>query len=174
MERHHKTEMIRVLSEKIKTQSFNNRAVFLFGHCNATEEMANYLLSHDAKATAILDNSISKQGLSYREIPILSPEQIRKYNADNSIVLIATRFFAQMSEQLRRLDYDGEIVQVVEYNSFVEYSLSDETLKRKTARMQRGVAILERIRTQHPSEHLIICPNNTIGDVYLAMSFLTA
>ena len=168
MEQNHKTEMIRTINALIKNDFFNNRAIFLFGHCNATEEMADYLLAHNIKPAAIFDNSISKQGLSYREIPIIPPKNIQK----NSIVLIATRFFAEMSAQLRQLGFNGEIIQVVEYNSFVEFSLSDETLERKTARMQRGAKILKQIRAQYPPQHLVICPNNALGDVYWAMAFL--
>jgi len=174
MEQRHKEEMTRVLGAMFDARSFGGRAVFLFGHCNATEEMADYLSANGVTAAAILDNSASKQGLSYREIPIVPTEQIQNFNAENSIVLIATRFFAEMAAQLRRLDYDGEIVQVVEYNSFAEYSLSDETVERKKARMLRGARTLERIREIYAMQHLIVCPNNALGDIYWAMAFLPA
>ncbi|MDR1132650.1 MAG: hypothetical protein LBL05_00720 [Synergistaceae bacterium] len=174
MEQRYKAEMIRVLDARLAARSFDGRAVLLFGHCNATEETADYLLSRYVTPAAILDNSTAKQGQNYREIPITPPEIVRNYTAENSIVLIATRFFAEMSAQLRRLGYDGEIVQVVEYNSFAEYSLSDDTLRRKTARMMRGAETLKNIRDQYPAQHLIICPNKALGDVYWAMVFLPA
>jgi hypothetical protein len=172
MELQHKAEMIRVLDTRIAAGTFDGRAVLLFGHCNATEEMADYLLSRGVTPVLILDNSEAKQGQTYRGIPITPPENVLKYTSENSVVLIATRFFAEMSAQLRRLGYDGEIVQVVEYNSFAEYSLSDDTLRRKTARMTRGVETLKNVRAQYPSQHLIICPNSALGDVYWAMAFL--
>jgi hypothetical protein len=172
MNQAHRNEMQRALDARINSRFFDSRVVFLFGHCNATEEMADYLLERNIKIRAILDNSISKQGLSYREIPIVTPEQIQEYTAEKSVVLIATRFFAEMSEQLKQLDYCGEIVQVVELDSFSEYSLSDETLKRRIACVQRGAITLERIRVQYPEHHLVICPNNALGDVYWAMAFL--
>jgi hypothetical protein len=174
MERHHKTEMIRALDARIRACSLDGRAVFLFGHCNATEEMADHLLSRGILPVAILDNSTSKQGLTYRGIPIIPPERIQYHGAEGSVVLIATRFYAEMSAQLRRLGYGGEIVQVVEYDSFTEYSLSDETLERMTARMRRGRDTLERIRARYPSCHLVVCPNDALGDVYWAMAFLPA
>jgi len=110
----------------------------------------------------------------YRNIPVTPPRLIQSYTYENSVVLIATRFYADMAAQLRQLGYVGEIVQVVEYNSFSEYSLSDETIKRKTERMQRGIETLKQIRERYPAEHLVICPNNALGDVYWAMSFLPA
>ena len=174
METRHKTEMIRVLDARIAARSFDDRAVLLFGHCNATEEMADYLLARGVTPVAILDNSAAKQGQAYREIPITPPEIARNYTAENSLALIATRFFAEMSAQLRRLGYEGEIVQAVEYNSFAEYSLSDDSLRRKTARMTRGAETLKNIRGRYPAQHLIICPNSALGDVYWAMAFLPA
>jgi len=174
MESRHKEEMMRTLDILFSKKVFNDRAVLLFGHCNATEEMADYLMSRGACVEAILDNSISKQGLSYIGIPIVSPMYIDKCAANSSVVLIATRFFAEMSEQLRRMNYTGEIIQVVEYNSFAEYSLSEETFERKKSRMYRGLNILNKIRGQYSLHHVVLCPNNALGDVYWAMAFLPA
>ncbi|MDR1605431.1 MAG: hypothetical protein LBS10_11720 [Gracilibacteraceae bacterium] len=155
-------------------KSIINREVFLFGHCRATEEIARYLLARGVRPAAILDNSTAKQGLACRGVPIAPPERIRDYTAHNSVVLIASRFRAEMAAQLRRLGYDGEIVQLGEDNSFAEFSLSADTLARKTARMRRGAARLEQIRARYPGRRLIICPYNALGDVYWAMAFLPA
>ena len=174
MKQQFKSEMQQVLDVRLDGRAFDSRAVFLFGHCNATEELADYLLSKTVVPTAIFDNSISKQGLAYREIPIVPPERIKEYAPSNSVVLIATRFYAEMSAQLRQLGYGGEIVKVVEYNSFAEYSLSDGTVQQKAERMRRGIEALEKIREQYPEQHLVICPNDALGDVYWAMAFLPA
>ncbi|MDR1193184.1 MAG: hypothetical protein LBK98_03295 [Peptococcaceae bacterium] len=189
MEQRHKAAMARVLDGLLGARSFAGRVVFLFGHCNATEAMADYLLAQGVVPAAILDNNEAKRGLSYRGIPIGPLEIVLARVAGNigahgsaddcvdsgdSIVLIATRFFAPMSAQLRRLGYGGEIVQVVEYNSFAEYSLSDETLGRQKALVREGVKILERVRAKYPAAHLVVCPHNPLGDVYWALAFLPA
>ena len=100
-------EMKHLLDERLASRSFQDKAVFLFGHCNATESIADYLFEHGVRAAAILDNSKSKQEQSYRDIPILLPTHIKGFSASNSIVLIANRFFSEMSTQLRSLGYDG-------------------------------------------------------------------
>jgi len=112
MEQKSSLEMTRTLDALLERHSFESLAVFLFGHCNATEAMADYLMAHGISIIGILDNSASKQGLAYRDIPIIPPEQILKVN--KAYVLIASRFFAEMSAQLRRIGFDGEIAQVVE------------------------------------------------------------
>ncbi|MDR1539268.1 MAG: hypothetical protein LBU32_14965 [Clostridiales bacterium] len=172
MELRHKAQMASVLDARLDARSFDNRSVFLFGHCNATEEMADYLMEHNVNPDAILDNNTSKQGLSYKKMPILPPEHIKRYTSENSVVLIAARFIAEMSAQLRMLGYGGEIVQAVEYNSFAEYSLTGEAFERRAERMLRGVKTLDRIKRQYPKHHMVVCPNNALGDVYWAMAFL--
>lgn len=174
MELHHREEMKRTIDTLISTHKLINKNVIAFGHCNATEEMLNYLSEHKITAEVILDNNGSKQEDLYNDIRIVSPQYIKRCSNESSIVLIATRFFEPMSVQLRAFGYTGQIVKVVDYNSFTEYSLSDETLRSKIERMQRGTKTLGDIRRKYPSQHLIVCPNNALGDVYWAMSFLPA
>ena len=174
MKQQHKDEMKRVLDASIAGGALRGRAVILFGHCNATMEMAGFLLGRGIPPVAILDNNPSKHGISQGGIPVVAPQEIRKYNASDSIVLIAARFYAEMAAQLGRLGYDGEVLRVVEYDSFSEYSLSDETFGRRVERMRRGANTLEQIRGKYPSQHMVVCPNNALGDVYWAMAFLPA
>lgn len=55
---------------------FEGKAVFLFGHCNATEELADLFLSEGYRVEAILDNSTPKQGMRYRNIPVVPPNRV--------------------------------------------------------------------------------------------------
>ncbi len=79
-----------------------------------------------------------------------------------------------MEAQLRRLGYTGEIVQVAGFNTFAEFSLSDETFTRKKQRVLRGSETLVQIRRQYLAHHLVVCPYSALGDVYWAMAFLPA
>ena len=158
--------------EKLNDLHFNGKSVFAFGHCNATEEMLDHLATLSVKTIAILDNNKAKQGNKYKEIPIVPVERVLEY--ENGMVLIANRFYEQMRMQLREIGYKGSIVKILEYNSFAEYSLLEETIKSKTERMLRGVKILKNIRDHYPNKYLVVCPHNALGDVYWAMSFLPA
>jgi hypothetical protein len=174
MESRREAEMTRLLDALFGAGVFDGRDVFLFGHCDAAEEAADCLLRRGVTPAAILDNSESKQGLAYRGVPISPPGRIRGRTPENSVVIIAARFFAEMSAQLRRLGYGGEIIRAAGHDSFAEYSLSDETLERKTARARRGAETLRRVRRRYPSRRLVVCPNDALGDVYWAMAFLPA
>jgi GTP:adenosylcobinamide-phosphate guanylyltransferase/tRNA A-37 threonylcarbamoyl transferase component Bud32 len=168
MEPARKSEMIAAL----ETINFKGKTVFAFGHCNATEEMIDHLETLSVHAVAILDNNKAKYGSMYKGIPITPPAHILEFANTDSIVLIANRFCEQMRENLRKLGYKGEVAKILEYNSFAEYSLSDETFKRKTERMLRGMNTLKKIRESYQNQHLIVCPHDALGDVYWAMSFL--
>jgi hypothetical protein len=168
----YKDEMKQTLEPLIRNDALSGKYVFAFGHCNATEEMNDYLAERGIRLNAILDNNEAKLGQNYHGTCIVSPEQIKEYADDETVVLVANRFYDQMAEQLRRLGYMGQIVKVVDFNSFSEFSLSPETIERKLARVHRGIEILKEIRQHYPAQHLVVCPFNALGDVYWAMAFL--
>lgn len=172
MERIYRKEMESNIDALISCYAFAGKSIFLFGHCNATEETIDYLSERMIYAKAILDNNEAKQGFAYRDVPVRAPSYIQEFDGLCSTVLIATRFYDQMAAQLQRLGYDGEIVKVVEYSSFAEYSVLDDTFIRKKDRVSRGIEKLEEIRNQYPEQHLVVCSNDALGDVYWAMAFL--
>jgi len=104
------TKLENILGNMIDDHYFNGRAVFLLGHCNATEEIANYLHEHGVSIKAILDNNKSKQGLKYRNIPIVKPELIKNYKGYKSVVLITSQFHSEIYTQLSEFGYNGDIL----------------------------------------------------------------
>ncbi len=153
-------------------ENLAGRRIFLFGHCHASEVLADELLDDvdPIAIEAIFDNNEDKWGRSYRGIPIVKP-----YNAgDDSIVLIVSRFYEAMARQLKELGYNGRIEKLLEYNSFAEYSLSKDTIRGKRLREKRGGETVNRIRGKYIDAYLVFCPLNALGDVYMAMAYLPA
>jgi hypothetical protein len=174
MDKEHREEMLQMLTKMDKTGAFTGRTVFLFGHNNATEETADALIDLHVVPAAILDNNVLKQRTKYRAIPVTAVEAVTA-SSENSMVLIASRYFSDMAAQLKRLGYSGEVIRLTDYDSFTEYSLTEDTLRQKTERAARGAATLTQIRTQFsPGSLLVICPYDALGDVYWAMAFLPA
>jgi len=160
------------MAAALEAIDFKGKTVFVFGHCHASEEMIDFLATLSVRPLAILDNNKTKHGNTYKGVPITPVAYILEFPSTDSIVLIANRFCEQMRANLRKLSYKGEVAKILDYNSFAEYSLSDETFERKTKRMLRGMEILKKIRASYPNQHLIVCPHDALGDVYWAMSFL--
>lgn len=172
MDKQHHDEMLENLEHFTKENNIHNKTIYIFGHCNATEVLADELFVHGISVQAILDNNASKQGTSYKSIPIINPLEITQTDMSSSVVFIVARAYASMVKQLKNLGYAGKIKKLVDYNSYADYSLSPETIQEKYERMQRGAERLEKLKECYPTHFCIFCPFAALGDVYYMMSYL--
>lgn len=171
-------EMTQNLEAIRKELDLSFKKIFLFGHCNATLELIDLLERKGLMVTAILDNSEAKQGQEYKGAKVIYPNQIYDYAGDNSsddsIVLITSRFYATMQQQLRELGYEGLVRKIIDYNTYAEYSLSEDTIGRMTAREKHGEELLTDLSLKHQGYFKTFFPYNALGDVYFAMSYWEA
>lgn len=172
MDKFYYKEMTENLEQLVRENAIQNKKIYLFGHCNATEELADLLLAWGFLIQGILDNNPGKQGKKYNGIPIYPPQSALEDQPDKVIVCIAARAYAAMARQLKQLGYTGRIEKLVEYNSFAEYSLSEETIGKKKERLNRGILQLNHIREKYPEHFLILCPFSALGDIFFTMSYL--
>ena len=172
MDKQHYTKMITNFSQLTSENIIAEKSIYLFGHCNATEELADYLLENGYEIEAILDNNSSKHGNAYRDIKICSPSEIMRTNHENTIVLIVARAYAAMANQLNQMGYKGVVRKLIDYNSFAEYSLSEDTIFRMQNRLERGLTLLDRLNEQYNGVFKVFCPFSALGDVYIMMSYL--
>ena len=174
MDKPHYEEMLTNMNILVQSGQLQGKEIYLFGHSNATEALADLLLDKGYKVGGILDNNRSKQGDSYNGIMILPPDEILGGEQSEKIVCIAARAYEAMVRQLRQLGYSGKIEKMVDYNSYAEYSLSENTIIKKKERLDRGILQLNRIREKYPEHFLVLCPFSALGDVFIAMSYLPA
>mgnify|MGYP002624356722 FL=1 len=177
--------------------------IYLFAHCGATMELADELLKMGIKPAAILDNNPDKYGLEYKGIPVCAPqvavegddsgaftdavvgagkpaevtrmtETVDGEERQDALILIVSRFYEQMASQMRSLGFTGRIEKLTDYNTYAEYSLSPDTLIRKSERLKAGIERLKRIKSEYPGRFIVFCPFPALGDVYFCMSYLKA
>lgn len=172
LEAHYYKEMAENCEELKQNGILENKHIFLFGHCNATEQLAELLLCEGYPVAAILDNSREKHGKVYHNIPVVPPDSILSEEADKVIVCIATRFYEAMHAQLRQLGFTGEIRKMVDYNTYAEYSLSEETIERKWKRVEHGKSVVWELERKYPDHFRVFCPFSALGDIYFCMSYL--
>ena len=172
MDKLHYEEMASALNGLEEEKSIQDKKIYLFGHCNATEELIDLLISRGYHPLAILDNNENKHGKDYKGIVVLPPHEILKENQEETIVCIVARAYAAMSEQLRKLGYHGQIRKLVDYNSYADYSLSEETIHRMKKRVTRGKVILDNLNQKYSGYLKIFCPFSALGDIYYMMSYL--
>ena len=172
MDKIHYEEMQKNLENMLQTDMLFDKKIYLFGHCNATETLTDLLFEKGLSICAILDNNEKKQGNTYRNIPITTPQEILAEVPERVIVCIAARAYEAMTQQLRSMGYMGKIYKMVEYDSFAEYSLTKDTIKRKKERLERGLIQHNTLSQKYPGYMKILCPFNALGDVCFVMSYL--
>lgn len=168
----HYQEMKQNLETLVKEGAIQDKGIYLFGHCNATEELADLLLAEGFSVTAILDNNLNKEGKSYRDIVIRNPSVIMREKPGQTLVCIVARAYAAMASQLKRMGYVGRVVKLVDYNTYAEYSLAPKTLARRRQRVERGRDFLFKLKEKYSGHFLILCPFCALGDIYIMMSYL--
>ena len=153
----------------------SSKRIFLFGHCNAALELIDLLEAKGFRTTAILDNSGAKQGQEYKGAIVIYPSQIGEMAGDDpaadSVVLIASRFYEAMIRQLRELGYEGPVRKVIDYNTYAEYSLSEETIARMKIRERHGNDLLQKLSGKYDGYFKVFCPFNVLGDIYFMISY---
>lgn len=172
MDKLHYEEMVEALKELEQEKGIQGKKLYLFGHCNATEELVDLLLSKKYQPIAILDNNENKYGRDYKGVVVIPPQEILKENQEQTMVCIVARAYAAMSQQLKELGYRGPIRKLVDYNSYADYSLSDETIHRMEKRVKRGKEIFKDLNQNYPGYFKIFCPFSALGDTYYTMSYL--
>ncbi len=172
MDKRRYEEMVSSLKGLEREKGIQGKKVYLFGHCHATEDLADLLLSKKYCPAAILDNNPNKHGNLYKGIPIVKPQTILSDGQENTVVCIAARAYAAMSRQLKRLGYRGLVRKMVDYNSYADYSLSGETVKRMKEREERGERLLAGLSGKYPGYFKILCPFQALGDICFMMSYL--
>ncbi len=172
MDKEYYAKMCASLDELIVAKSIQGKKIYLFGHCNATEELANLFIGKGFAVKAILDNNTAKHGNTYRGVPIVPPQVVLSEEAGQTIVCIVARAYAAMNAQLRELGFAGNVVKLVDYNSYAEYSLSEDTLMRKRQRVERGIRLKEKLEQKYLGYFKLLCPFCALGDVFLTMSYM--
>ena len=170
MEETYYKEMCRKLQEMLEQGDFHGKELYLFGCTEATEKMIAFLQEQGIAARAVLDNNMAKQGTCFAGVPVELPSALRK-DAD-SMVLIASRAYEPMAAQLHAMGYPGQVVRVVDYNTFAAYSLAEDVVREKYARMERGRQVFRCLQEEGGGAFLVICPYAALGDVYWAMAYL--
>jgi hypothetical protein len=79
-----------------------------------------------------------------------------------------------MLNQLRELGYEGPVFKIIDYNSYADYSLSDETIERMAYRERHGNALLIELSEKYPGYFKVFCPFNALGDIYFMISYWEA
>ena len=74
MDKAHYKEMKKNLQALLEKGIIQDKDIYVFGHCNASEELIDLLEESGCNVKAILDNNVCKHGFVYKKVPIVSPK----------------------------------------------------------------------------------------------------
>lgn len=142
-----KEEMQEKLLELYKKGIFNNSYVVIFGSNEPAERIVLWLMEHNITPEAMIDNNKMKQGMSYKGIPVESPEKILGKMCDNAVVLVASKYYNEMVQQLAVMGYKEEkhIYRVVNMAKESISSVTEAAFSEKENNILKGWEIYKKL-----------------------------
>lgn len=156
------------LDEFISKNNLEKKKIVFFGANKSSKEMCAYLRSLKIEPYAIIDNDKRKQHKVVAGLTTYLPEELLSDFQDDVMVLIASEYANEMTEQLERLGYKKEkhIWVILKINNF--YNCSKEAFEEYALQAKRGEEVYKRVMASYPkAEKLFLCPYPGTGDIYL-------
>ncbi|MCR5797868.1 MAG: hypothetical protein K6G63_08160 [Eubacterium sp.] len=151
--------------------SISGKEVYVFGHCESSLSLIDLMYENGIKAHGILDNNPQKAGIMYNGVKVIKPEVVLKKDRE-VVVLVVSRFYEAMKKQLRDLGFNGDIIKLLNYNKFSEYSLDEKVIERMKKLIEDGKETLRMLKDKYPGSFFVFCPFAALGDIYLCNSYL--
>lgn len=170
-----KKEMYGTLESLYNNGVFWDRHIIIFGSNEPAERMSDWLMAHGICIEAMIDNNKKKHGTYYNGIIVDSPRNVLGNFREDTIILIASKYYNEMLQQLETMGYTEEknIYQVVNMSNWSTYSLTEKTFLDKEAEILKGWEIYKKIRKKHGERaRIFVCPFPALGDVYLTGRYL--
>lgn len=143
------------------------KKVYIFGLNPYCSFILGELRKRDIAVTNILDNYVGKQGKIFEGVLVESPEKCLKQYDDKVRVLIASKYYDEMCQQIESYGYEGKHIcrllhlwgnGHLRYQAFMEY----------LALPEQGEQIIQGIRKKYGKEAWILyAPVVSVGDIYL-------
>lgn len=170
MDYSYKVQMKQKLKEMFDSGKFQDRRVTIFGSNEPAEQMITFLGTLNIQVEFLLDNNKKKVGGFFNGIPIKKPEDVLGKFQNDILILIISKHYYEMLEQLQNFGYQENIhiIKVVNISSFASNSLSEKTFELYKNNAILGENIYYNIKLKYPEmDYLFILPVRAIGDVFL-------
>lgn len=138
--------------------------IIVFSFTKSTKAVIDRLEGYDI--TAILDNDKGLAGTTYKEIPVLFPDDFFKNKHHEEYrIIVPTRSFKVICEQLAYYGYDVNKQVFVVYTGTINNNSYD--IDKAVDIIKKGKAVYDRIRSEYPDDRLYLIPYPGTGDMYL-------
>lgn len=122
--------------------------------------------------TAVVDNDKRKTGRKMNGVPVYEPSEYLKEYDEKKKIIIASKYYHSMCEQLYQFGYEvGREIFVVYYREYF-YDVLPETITHYKEQIKAGEELYWRMRKSGAQGTMFLCPYPGTGDIYLTGLYL--
>ncbi len=153
------------------TINLSVKSVVLFGVNSSSFKMVNYLKEKGIVPRAIIDNNPNFSNKTYLGIKAGTPETMIGDYDENIIILIASRYFKEMKQQLLDMGYlEDQIYQMIKYQV---YDTKLSSIEENITESKKGLEVYKRLREEFgATKKIIMCPYAGLGDAYFISRYI--
>lgn len=152
---------------------FEGRRLVIFGANKPTEKMILFLRARDIETSCVIDNNPKVTGKSMCGVMILTPEEGILGYEEETMVLIASKYYDEMKNQVISLGCrEDRVYQMVVYQN---YSTEWDVFEKAESNIYNGFRCHNELLDEFGKDTwIIMCPYNGIGDMYFIGAYLPA
>lgn len=169
-------QLLDMLVSLLEEGKFHNRYIVIFGANAPGTVSINFLEKHHIQVNAVVDNNVLLHGKQFLEIMISSPEDTLTNYKDDALILIASRYYDEMKQQLEQMGYKEQvhIYQMLNLSENVKFDTSIEAYQNAEQMVRSGLAVYQRLQDKYGDATIVMAPVRPNGDVYMICSYLDA
>lgn len=162
------------LGELVSAGTLRDKLIYVFGSNEPAERIIDAVCEAGLLVERMLDNNEKKKIFSYQGVGVSLPAEALLPVKEKAVILIASKYFPQMSSQLMEMGYKEEqIFEVVHMETGSRFSTKEETFLEEFETVKKGTKVLEMLRSTYGEDvEICIFPWQAIGDIYMASRYL--
>lgn len=158
-----------------KMDVFKGKRVVIFGCNEPAEWMIEYLSKKHISVSFIVDNNEKKRGLSIKGVSVYFPKEVLIPKQHDIVILIVSRFYAEMVSQLGIMGYNENIEVWNAYSDIWsgKILLTEERFDETTGLVMEGHRIYEEVSAKYDyPDRVFVCKISALGDIYLSYALI--
>lgn len=164
------------IDKAIKNKIFYEKEIIIFGCTLYAKDIRDILWDKGICISAFIDNNKYKAGKKCLGVGVYPPSDYLKPYRAEVMVIICSKYYHEMTEQLKELGYSSKNVlniSITENQCMCGDSL--KLLEAECKQVKKGFSLYKKLEKKYSKDHTFFaCPYPGTGDVYMACSYLKA
>jgi hypothetical protein len=167
----HNIQIEIILKYLINEKRLLNKTVYIFGMNGYAKIIVDTLRSFGITVKAIVDNNINKCGKIFMNINVAIPEDVLIPYDENSLILIASKYYYEMKKQLEIMGYDEQkhLLKLLDASMLCSPDfMSDDLFLSQINSAKNGMELYKELQEKYSGPiPVFLAPVSSIGDIFL-------